>query len=266
MYKNYANPFELLDDYHYDIVSTKKHNNFFFDRKIKEDINIKKICEICCSEYSTSNFINLKCGHQLCEFCLIDIIKLPRGGYINLIPKCPFCRTKIKKHKKIKNTEVIDILNVLANKKNKSKMLKLQHNQKHCLCSTCNNIFIATSNCANDLNQLPTMCMRCYDKTSYTYNLKTCSWCNVPYIKLDGCNVVRCNCGGCTCDLCGERISGHDRIHFPGSENDMMVFFKNKCVGKGISELAGPSRKFLIGSILVCLLLCIFVLFDICSF
>ena len=62
MYKNYANPFELLDDNHYGIVT-----------KIKEDIDIKKIC----------------------EFCLIDIIKPPHGGYINLLPKCPFCRTKI---------------------------------------------------------------------------------------------------------------------------------------------------------------------------
>lgn len=138
-------------------------------------------------------------------------------------------------------------------------MLELRHNQKHCLCSKCDNIFIATSNCGNDLNQLPTMCMQCYDKTSYTYNVKTCSWCYASYIKIDGCNVVKCKCGGYTCDLCGERISNHDSIHFAGSVTDNMIFFGNKCAGRGISEFTKNKWSFFpIIEVVIFLIICFF--------
>jgi hypothetical protein len=237
MYRNYSNPFTLLENENFAIAKRNK-TKIAIINKVKE-CKIFKECKICCDKYSTTKFTILKCGHELCDFCLIDIIKLPHnGGYIDLIPKCPFCRIKIKYHDGIKNIKIINILRILANKKNKSKSLKLMANQKYCFCSECNDIFVAYSNCGDDLNRLPKNCMKCHDKSAYIYDIKTCSWCKSPYIKLDGCNIVGCVCGHYTCDLCGEHIANYDRIHFPNRGNGTDRYFKNKCAGRGFSEFS----------------------------
>jgi hypothetical protein len=213
MYKNYSNPFELLDD---------EYSTF-------EKINKFKECKICCSEYSTS-ITMLKCGHELCEFCLIDIIKLPHnGGYVNLEPRCPFCRIIIKNHSGIKNSTITNILSILENKKTKSKFIEPTHNQKYCLCSECNNVFIVFSNCGDNLDKLPKICIKCHDRLPYTYgvkesyDIKMCGWCKLQYIKIDGCNYVKCVCGNYTCYLCGQRRHSND-VHFCNSSKNSKYY------------------------------------------
>lgn len=50
--------------------------------------------------------------------------------------------------------------------------------------------------------------------------LKKCPKCNVPIIKEDGCNRLRCPCGGIMCDYCGKEITSTGYSHFRNDYGD----------------------------------------------
>ena len=201
-----------------------------YEKEAKEAKLLKETgidCTICCEKKLPTKFINLSCSHTVCKQCLRELCKRPKnGGYINLLPKCPFCTAFFS---------LFDVCNILRTteiswymKKIKSVIgMKLEKNDHYCLCAKCDIIFVENCGCGQDLTRLSTECPKCleYNEKNKTY----CSACEREYIRRDGCNEITCICGVMTCHLCGFRIDEDDN-HFIDNSfgNCINVGIKNK--------------------------------------
>lgn len=179
------------------------------EAKMLKEIGIE--CAICCEKKLPSKFINLSCSHTACKQCLRKLYERPTiGGYINLLPKCPFCAVSIS----LFDMENILHISEISWYKIHIKYVfdvKLEKNDHYCLCAKCDDIFVENCSCGQDITRLSTECPKClkYDDKNKTY----CSVCEREYIRQDGCNEITCICGVITCHLCGFRIDD-DYNHF----------------------------------------------------
>ena len=47
----------------------------------EEDSMVKQTCQVCFEEHSMSKFIALDCGHEYCQYCVLDsiVVKIESG-------------------------------------------------------------------------------------------------------------------------------------------------------------------------------------------
>ena len=213
-------------------IDIDEQNSAFvkYEKKAKKAKLLKETkidCTICCEKKLHAKFINLSCSHTACKQCLRKLYERPtNGGYINLLPRCPFCAVSISlfdMRNILKYTEIFwyetHIKFVLD--------VKLEKNDCYCLCAKCDIIFVENCGCGQDLTRLSTECPKCleYDEKNKTY----CSVCEREYILRDGCNEITCICGVMTCHLCGFRIGKNDYHFIDDSFGDCInVGIKNK--------------------------------------
>lgn len=155
------------------------------------------------------------CKTALCGSCIEKIIAIPKRGFINLYPTCPFCRELID----------INIFNIEYNKmytKYRKDAKDPVETHYYSMCTTCPDIISTLKTCVLQEKHLPDYCYGC----CYS-GIKKCPTCGVNIDRIDGCNNVKCfYCKKSMCWLCGKFVNNHDKTHF------IFGYFGKKCINK----------------------------------
>ena len=87
-------------------------------------------------------------------------------------------------------------------------------------CRICQNESHTPFTCDEWKNETQTNEQHILEEARTAAFLKKCPKCNVPIIKEDGCNKLRCPCGGIMCDYCGKEITSIGYSHFRTDHGD----------------------------------------------
>jgi len=58
-------------------------------------------CNVCYEKFEKKKFVKLNCKHEFCKGCINQILKKQ-----DVIPRCPYCRTRIIPRKNVPNQQV----------------------------------------------------------------------------------------------------------------------------------------------------------------
>jgi hypothetical protein len=207
-----------------DIIECRYDTSFEISElfKLKTFSQYASTCLICSND---TILIDMNCcDNSLCFECLIKILKIPSKGYIDLFPKCSFCRKELDSemlaHANMDTvyhnmmTHVIDI--------NYSEIRKAATDNYFSICYKCKDAFGVPKICSMNIEMLPSVCRKCDNAT----DCKQCPVCEIWVYRIDGCNDMKCICGNHFCWLCCVPIVNHDRNHFRYDNG----FFGKRCI------------------------------------
>eukprot|EP01083_Nonionella_stella_P041325 112037_1 len=207
------------------------HNIAPFVESIVKSVHYGKLSDICCLCFDEKQLILLEsacglCKNLMCFECLNTWYNQLKPGHI-VLPShllCALCKQKpnIKTMKKYNK----DICTIIGGKKTKAKELSPAHYYGWCV--GCYEIKPAMKReCLRET--LPNMndfkCEECVEKELIQATLvqdkdanyvkstyPQCPGCQMPTVKISGCNHITCNCGSHWCYECGEAF-GPDYIY-----------------------------------------------------